>query len=608
MFLIWIFIIIEGVQGNVVTRSLKGTTIYAENLGVTKMYHQTWRLILGIDVSGINDHFQQIQENYERSLKMCNRCSEELTLKALNNRIVRLEESKSVLNQMLGVGRRKRGFLNIVGTLSKTLFGTLDETDLTLINHEFDSIYSDNKILADTLGNQTRMIKSWLSSTSHDLQLMKDHSISSVSELNNILNATNANQQNLLISNIITLCSMAISELSEELNLIIDAINDGKHGIVHPQILTPSILIRELKQFEDSSNTKYPIRLITQNYQHIIDISEVSIAITNKRLVYVLRIPILEYEDLQTLHLIPIPIQHANGFIAPIPTHEIILVNTEKSFYIPSDMFALRQCKETNDLRVCKRVQPSYLISEVQSCETNILKNQNKVINDHMCQFSAFQIIEVVYIPLKDPNQFIIIPQKEVELSALCNSQSQTIVITEPSLVYSKTDCILQTPKSILKMHQSMERRTDIIYKKNISYTIDQSDFELLTSQLPTVQDSLHHENLKFLRQNLDLMENSLQKIKNRRRNKTWIEKGTDFITYLGYTSLLIVFLFTMYKIGFCELLSKLIPKNLCIKLFCVNANVNATPVVHYASVASAPEQVMTNDPVIVSKSVRLRT
>lgn len=161
---------------------------------------------------------------------------------------------------------------------------------------------------------------------------------------------------------------------------------------------------------------------------------------------------------MQTLHLIPIPIQHANGFIAPIPTHEIILVNTEKSFYIPNDMIALQQCKETDDLRVCKRVQPSYLISEVQSCETNILKNQNKIINDHMCQFFAFQIIEVAYILLKDLNQFIIIPQKELELGALCNSQPQTIIITEPSLVYSKTDCILKTPKSILKMHQSIER------------------------------------------------------------------------------------------------------------------------------------------------------
>lgn len=144
-------------------------------------------------------------------------------------------------------------------------------------------------------------------------------------------------------------------------------------------------------------------------------------------------------------------------------------------------------------------------------------------------------------------------------------------------------------------------------FKKNVSYTIDQSDFELFTSQLPTIQESLHHENLKFLRQSLDVMENLLQKIKDRRRNKTRIEKGTDIVTYLGFISMLSVFLFAMYKIGLCDLCSKLLPKNRCIKLFCIRTNVNATPVVHYSSVASAPEHVM-SDTIIVPKTIRLRT
>ena len=41
---------------------------------------------------------------------------------------------------------------------------------------------------------------------------------------------------------------------------------------IHPQILTPNILIRELLKIEDASSIKYPIKLIPQNYQHIIDI------------------------------------------------------------------------------------------------------------------------------------------------------------------------------------------------------------------------------------------------------------------------------------------------------------------------------------------------
>ena len=266
-------------------------------------------------------------------------------------------------------------------------------------------------------------------------------------------------------------------------------------------------MISELRKIEEDLNTKYPVKLVPQNYQHIIDISKISIGIINKRLVYILRIPVLEHEDLHTLHLIPIPIHHGNSFIAPFPANEIILINLEKSFYVYSDLSTLQNCKNLEEIKICKRTQPSYLIIEIQNCETSRLRNQNEVISDHICQFSAFRILELLFIPLKDPNQYIIIPEHEIELNTLCNLQSRSVVISKPSLIYSDSDCIIQTPKSILKMLKSIEHNTDIKLKKNISYTIDQSEFELLNLQLPIVQESLYHENLNALKQSLDTMQ-----------------------------------------------------------------------------------------------------
>ena len=52
---------------------------------------------------------------------------------------------------------------------------------------------------------------------------------------------------------------MIVDELSEDINLLINAINNGKNGIVHPQLLTPDILILEMKEFEEKLNVKYTI-------------------------------------------------------------------------------------------------------------------------------------------------------------------------------------------------------------------------------------------------------------------------------------------------------------------------------------------------------------
>ena len=169
-------------------------------------------------------------------------------LKALRNRMNRLEDLKVTLKQVLGINRSKRGVLNIIGSLSKTLFGTLGEDDMKIINQEFDKLYSDNRIMAETLSNQTRILKTWLSSTSQDLRSLNELSESRAKELNSIINSTNINQQNLVVGNIITVCSLAVAELNEDLNMLINAINNGKHGIIHPQILTPAVLTSELRQ------------------------------------------------------------------------------------------------------------------------------------------------------------------------------------------------------------------------------------------------------------------------------------------------------------------------------------------------------------------------
>lgn len=76
----------------------------------------------------------------------------------------------------------------------------------------------------------------------------------------------NNNTQNLYIANHITMCAIILQVLSEDIQLLINAINDGKHGIVHPQLLTLETLLTSLKEFEDKFNKKYSIPLKDVNF------------------------------------------------------------------------------------------------------------------------------------------------------------------------------------------------------------------------------------------------------------------------------------------------------------------------------------------------------
>ena len=56
---------------------------------------------------------------------------------------------------------------------------------------------------------------------------------------------------------------------------------------------------------------------------------------------------------------------------------------------------------------------------------------------------------------MKDPNQYILIPEASSELNVLCETNEQPLKLNSASLLFSNEDCIIQTPKSILKLRKS---------------------------------------------------------------------------------------------------------------------------------------------------------
>ena len=84
----------------------------------------------------------------------------------------------------------------------------------------------------------------------------------------------------------------------------------------------------------------------------------------------------------------------------------------------------------------------------------------------------------------------------------------------------------------------------------------------------------------------LDNTKNLLEKIASHHRVQTWKEKATEWAQYIGYISIGLFGICTLYKCGALDIIKKCIPKNLC--LICVKTQVQANPTVYYAT---APTQ-----------------
>ena len=126
--------------------------------------------------------------------------------------------------------------------------------------------------------DKTQILKLILNSysTNHESLMLQENQERAIAR--NLSNEINKAAQENFINSKLVVAAILIDKINEDIDMAINAINDGKHGIIHPQILTPAMLKETIKDFENNQRTRYHFDNSEENYQHIINISTLSVA------------------------------------------------------------------------------------------------------------------------------------------------------------------------------------------------------------------------------------------------------------------------------------------------------------------------------------------
>lgn len=307
MILLIAFYLARRAKGNYTITPVIGN-LHVEELGPIHQYHEEWTLVIGMNVTHTNERMQAIEETINLAQRACNdKCPSKYEIRVVVNRRNRLKGKEGILKKLLGKQRVKRELANFVGDIAKTFFGTLSNSDLEEISKQFDQVFIHNGKLADAISNHTKILKLLLDSSSHDYRSLNEQVTADRMIAQQLQDGMNNNTRDIYVSNKLLIATLLIDELSEDIDTAISAINDGRHGIVHPQILTPKILKETIMEFETAQRIRYHLDSSENNYQHILDISQTNIAIIKGLFTYVINIPILEKKEGKLKHLIPIP-------------------------------------------------------------------------------------------------------------------------------------------------------------------------------------------------------------------------------------------------------------------------------------------------------------
>lgn len=278
--------------------------------------------------------------------------------------------------------RKKRGILNGIGTIWKSITGNLDASDGEYFNECINKITHDEYQIENLLKNQisvtTSVIKSF-NETIQKLQIDEETFNKDIEEIK--ISITDISDQLKFYSAqiaVLSLCESLMesySFLENTLDDIINSITFAQLKILHSSIITPLDLIESLRHVSQSlQKNNLPLPIYSASVPQYLEIIELQAFQLDSKIVFVLNVPLVDPEIYTLYQLHPMPILDSRTGLHHIliTSHKYAARNDDSLLYI--SLRNLDSCKHLEeDTKICSKILP-YPIDSDAICEAQLLK------------------------------------------------------------------------------------------------------------------------------------------------------------------------------------------------------------------------------------------
>ncbi|KAF0703471.1 Envelope fusion protein, partial [Aphis craccivora] len=260
--------------------------LFIENQGPIKIMKTKWNLVAFFDTSSFCERTKEINGFME------------------STNIYAADEKKRVIFESINHSRiAKRGIpYKTITKAAQILFELCDRFCIQRTNTVFNKLIDGKNTEVNFIEKQVKVIK-----------LERDEGpdvlISINKDINELRNMTSeANMRSFLAYHFIQI-NLILELYIAETDILFDVIQAAKVGLIHPSLLTPKELLKQLLNIKIGlpSGTDLPIDLNESNIQEMIPLSDISIYYSNDKIVFILNIPLVYQYELPLFQLIPIP-------------------------------------------------------------------------------------------------------------------------------------------------------------------------------------------------------------------------------------------------------------------------------------------------------------
>ncbi|XP_053607488.1 uncharacterized protein LOC128673571 [Plodia interpunctella] len=411
--------------------------IYFDPIGELKIRMSHLDVVTPLDISHIEPHLQNINSVLGTTRYICNQIRLEKSynlqcnnlLEPLTIRYHDIVSEYSTISHLVNRRSRRGAWIGAVGSLSKIVFGTLDENDAIKYDNAIRNVQDNEKRLSSLIKDNILITSEVLTNFNKTLQSIQLNEVS----LNLVIDNFSSTLKNItLISNelvvktnidfILNSLEASILTLSFHLEDITNAIIFSSQNILHPAVLPPTHLYQEIVNNYRylPVDLKLPVSLTLSNIHIITNVSSVVCYSIGNKIIFVLKIPLVSPKDYSLYHNIALPTPHIkdkpNTFSFIRPSSKYIAMTIDKSEYCNLD--SLKECITISPREYICDVMTVFPSSVNPCCESELLSNTISVL-PVQCKTDFFYGYVDLWQPL-DNNNWLYVQSKSSKLYIEC--------------------------------------------------------------------------------------------------------------------------------------------------------------------------------------------
>lgn len=405
----------------------------------------------------------------------------------------------SELNQIIPRSERiKRGIINALGSVFKTISGNLDASDGERYDTLINNLQTNQKNLAENILKQNslslRVINKFNSTVKqilHNEKLLEFK----INQIEQIVQGAVYRENSMFIKDALIQLINIYQIVDNILQDIENSIAFSKSRIFHSSIMKTEDLFNELINIQKIVGIdKMPLNVTFENILLYEKFIQVECYILHNRITYLLKIPLTFKETFDYFHLYSVPVYVKGLFKVVIAKNKFLLKN--KLHYT----FQTNKCHDTRDqLFICDESDVRE-VKDQDSCAVQLL---GEIQNLSQCYQIETKISHSFSKQLSSSNNWIYVTPFEEIMNLKCLQQEESVRVFGTYLLEVPVNCRVKTNNELIFNNQKSIKvkpqpflfsdfygNIDLLQSVNLSAHIDNINLDELYKLKSEIKDN----------------------------------------------------------------------------------------------------------------------